>query len=145
MLFHIGTREHSKGILKSQINSINNKKGLTLDALHKAKELALEMYDAMKSNDLIKFYECINEGWKVKQNFAKGVTNERINKIGDTAIKNGALALKITGAGGGGHMFIYAEKPKHKSIIRTLKKFDANMVDFKYVEHGAKVFNINNL
>lgn len=145
LLFHIGTRNHSKGILKSQIRSINKKSKLTLAALHKSKELALEMYDAIKTDDLTKFYSCINEGWKAKQNFAKGVTNDRIEKISKNAIKNGALALKITGAGGGGHMFVYANKSKHNSIIRSLKRLDAQHVDFKYIHDGAQVFNINNL
>ena len=61
------------------------------------------------------------------------------------AIENGAIALKVTGAGGGGHLFIYAKPSKHDSIIKSLKKLGVNHVDFKYQNVGAKVFDINNL
>jgi D-glycero-alpha-D-manno-heptose-7-phosphate kinase len=145
LLFRLGDREHSKGILQSQINAINQSNKITVSSLHKAKELALEMYDALKENDLTKFSDILNMGWEVKRNYTKGVTNSRIEMVSKKAIEKGAMALKVTGAGGGGHFFIYAKPSKHNSIIKSLKKLGVNNVDFKYQNEGAKVFEINNL
>jgi len=145
LLFHLGNRKHSMGILQSQIKAINQSNKITMSSLHKAKELALEMYDALKENDLTKFSYILNEGWKAKRNYTKGVTNSRIEMISKKAIENGAMALKVTGAGGGGHFFVYAKPSKHNSIIKSLKKLGVNNVDFKYQDVGAKVFDINNL
>ena len=103
LLFRIGNRKHSVNILQKQINNIDKSKNKTLNALHTAKNLALEMNDALKNNDLEKFNEIINEGWKIKKQFAAGITNPRIEKISKEVIKNGAQSLKVTGAGGGGH------------------------------------------
>ena len=145
LLFHLGDRKHSRWILQSQINAINRSNKITLSSLHKARELALEMYDALKENDLTKFSDIVNKGWKVKRNYTKGVTNNRIEIISKKAIENGAISLKVTGAGGGGHFFIFANPSKHNSIIKSLKKLGVKNVDFKYQDVGAKVFDINNL
>ena len=145
LLFRLGDREHSKGILQSQIKSINQSNQTTILALHKAKELAIEMYDSLKENDLTKFSDILNRGWEAKRNYTKGITNKRIEMISKKAIENGAKALKVTGAGGGGHFFIYANPSKHNSIIKSLKKLGVNNVDFKYQNQGAKIFEINNL
>jgi len=145
LLFRLGNREHSKGILQSQIKAINQSNKITVSSLHKAKELALEMYDALKENDLTKFSDILNKGWEAKRNYTKGVTNSRIEMVSKKAIENGAMALKVTGAGGGGHFFIYAKPSKHNSITKSLKKLGVDNVDFKYQNVGAKVFDINNL
>jgi D-glycero-alpha-D-manno-heptose-7-phosphate kinase len=107
--------------------------------------LALDVNDALKNNDLEKFSELLNIGWKLKKQFASGVSNPRIEKIEKLALKHGAKSLKVTGAGGGGHMFVYAEPKKHKSIEDKLKKIGAEKVNFTYQDSGAKIFNITNL
>ena len=145
LLFRLGERGHSKGILQSQINSINRSNKTTISALHKSKELALEMYDSLKSNDLTKFSDIMNKSWEAKRNFTKGVSNKRIEMVSKKAIEKGAKSLKVTGAGGGGHFFVYADPSKHSSIIKSLKKLGVNSVDFKYQNQGAKIFEINNL
>jgi D-glycero-alpha-D-manno-heptose-7-phosphate kinase len=124
---------------------MNNPKTNTLNALHDSKNLALDVNDALKNNDLEKFSELLNRGWKIKKQFASGVSNPRIEKIEKLALKHGAKSLKVTGAGGGGHMFVYAEPKKHKSIEDKLKKIGAEKVNFTYQDSGAKIFNITNL
>jgi D-glycero-alpha-D-manno-heptose-7-phosphate kinase len=145
MLFRIGNRKHSLNILQKQIKNMNNPKTNTLNALHDSKNLALDVNDALKNNDLEKFSELLNRGWKIKKQFASGVSNPRIEKIEKLALKHGAKSLKVTGAGGGGHMFVYAEPKKHKSIEDKLKKIGAEKVNFTYQDSGAKIFNITNL
>ena len=60
-------------------------------------------------------------------------------------MNHGAQSLKVTGAGGGGHMFVYATARKHKSIERIMKELGAEKVNFTYQNSGAEVFDINNL
>jgi D-glycero-alpha-D-manno-heptose-7-phosphate kinase len=145
LLFRIGKRKHSANILQKQIKNINKSKIKTLNALHTAKNLALEMTDAFRSNDLEKFNEILNEGWKIKKQFATGISNPRIEKISKEVLKYGAQSLKVTGAGGGGHMFVYADTRKHESIEHIMKKLGAEKINFTYQNSGARVFDINNL
>ena len=145
LLFRLGDRKHSAGILKAQIRAINKSDSDTLEALHSAKSLALKMRDVLKQNDLVSFYKIINDGWKVKKRFAKGVSNTMIDNISKMAFSSGANALKVTGAGGGGHMYVYAEPKKHNSIKKALKRIGVSNVDFKFQSSGATVFDVNNL
>ena len=145
LLFHIGNRKHSAGILKSQIGDIKKSNKKTIESLHKAKELALEMRDALKINDLVKFSQILKTGWEVKKNYTKGITNQRIEKICNKAYANGATALKVTGAGGGGHLYVYAEPKKHLKITKELERLGVAKVNFLYENTGSKVFDLNNL
>ncbi len=103
------------------------------------------MRDALRQNDLVSFYEIINDGWRVKKRFTKGVSNRMIDNISKVTFSSGAKALKVTGAGGGGHMYVYAEPKKHNSIKRALKRIGVLNVDFKFQGSGATVFDVNNL
>ena len=145
LLFRLGDRKPSAGILKEQINAINKSNPETLTALHNAKDLALKMRDVLRQNDLDAFYEIINDGWKIKKKFAKGVSNRKIDDMSKLTFSKGAKAVKITGAGGGGHMYVYAVPRKHNSIKMALKKVGVLDVDFKFQKSGANVFDVNNL
>jgi D-glycero-alpha-D-manno-heptose-7-phosphate kinase len=145
LLFHLGNRKHSEGILKSQIADIKKSNKKTITSLHKAKELALDMRDALKMNDLTRFSQILKEGWEVKKNYTEGISNPKIEAVSKKAFSSGAIALKVTGAGGGGHLYVYAEPKKHSQIIKELTKIGVQKVNFQYENTGATVFTLNNL
>ena len=58
---------------------------------------------------------------------------------------SGANSVKVTGAGGCGHIYFYAEPKKHNLIKKELKKIGVLHVDFKFEKSGADVFDVNNL
>lgn len=142
MLFHLGGRKHSSKVLNSQIEKINKSNPITLAALHKAKELTLEMRDALKANDLVQFSEIINKSWKEKKKYTEVISNKKIELVSKSAFSNGAIALKVTGAGGGGHMYLYAHPSNHIKIERALKKLDTTKVDFHFQNSGASVLDV---
>jgi|TARA_B110000438_G_scaffold292336_1_gene330542 D-glycero-alpha-D-manno-heptose-7-phosphate kinase len=145
MLLYLGDRKHSEKILKKQINAINKSKKDTINALHHAKELTLMLYDALRQNDLTNFSDILDEGWETKKKFTVGVTNNQIENITKKLKKYGAESLKITGAGGGGHIYVYAPKNKHKKIIDEIPKLGLRQVEFKYTNFGAQIFDVSNL
>jgi D-glycero-alpha-D-manno-heptose-7-phosphate kinase len=142
LLFYMGSRGHSAKVLKKQVTNIEKSSSKTLEALDNAKKIAIQINDALKQNDLTKFVELINQGWEEKKKFATGVTNKRIEKICNNALLNGVEALKVTGAGGGGHLYVYAKQSKHKKIKDSLKKIGVNNIPFKFTNEGAKVNHI---
>lgn len=143
MLFFLGERKPSADILKIQSRNINRLNQKTMKALHKVSELSLELHDAFKQNDLTKFEEFLREGWEQKKQFAKGISNERIDFICRQVELNGSKAMKVTGQGGGGHLFVYAEKKKQTKIIKKLKKLGVPYIDFKYKNSNATVQNLS--
>ncbi|RZD41875.1 MAG: D-glycero-D-manno-heptose 7-phosphate kinase [Thaumarchaeota archaeon] len=142
MLFNTGTTRKSSDVLKSQQVSTKNQNNDTLNSLHTVKELAEDLYQSLKASDLQNFAEIMNKGWNAKKKFTKGVTNERIDKIYESAISSGAIGGKITGAGGGGHILLYCEKNKQQFVKEKMENMDLNFVKFKFYRNGAKVLNL---
>ena len=145
ILFHIGNRKHSSEILHKQLKNIKDRKPETMSALALAKQYALDMMDAFKQNDLTRFSEIMKHSWEEKKKFVRGVSDQRIDNLCKKILSSGAAAVKVTGAGGGGHIFAYAEKAKHKTIIQEMKKLNVKKVDFSYQNNGATVIDMGDM
>jgi D-glycero-alpha-D-manno-heptose-7-phosphate kinase len=144
LLFFLGDTRNSSKILTNQIKNIKNKKSETLDSLSYVKNLTLDMNNSLKKSDLSNFGNLLDKGWVAKKRFSSGITNEKIDKIYEKALKMGALGGKLTGAGGGGHMLFYCEKNKQKSLINSMKKVGLNQIHFNFYEYGPKVIDPRN-
>jgi len=142
LLFFVGMTRNSSHILSSLITNIKKRNKKTIDSLLSVKTLGLEMYDTLQNSDITKFGELLNKGWIAKKNFSKDVSNSKIDKLYSIAIQKGALGGKLTGAGGGGHLLLYCEKNKQKSVISNMKKLGLRQVDFKFYNDGPKVFDL---
>lgn len=145
LLFFIGNRKPSYDILSEQLKNINQNKLETINALNKVKELTLEMYDALRKNDLNLFQAILKQTWNEKKKYAAGITNKKIDAIIKKAFSSGAGAMKVTGAGGGGHLYVYAEKSNHKNIIRNMSKIGVKNVEFAFTEAGAKIVDVGDI
>lgn len=142
ILFHAGyPKDHIK-ILGNQLERIEQKIPETMESLHFVRNLADEMYDLLIHSDITSMGKLLHQGWMAKKKFVKSVTNDRIDKIYDVAIKLGASGGKITGAGGGGHMLFYCEQNKQKDVIDKLESLGLKHVKFNFQNDGSKVMNM---
>ena len=145
MLFNVGFRGHSSKLLGKQVANIKKSSKGPLEALHRQKEIALEITDALKRKDLTGFTELIKEGWEQKKNYANGITNKNIENISKIAFSNGASALKVTGAGGGGHMYLIAKPSRHKKIEKALQRLGVKKVPFNFTDQGTRQIELNHI
>ena len=145
MLFNIVYRGHSSKILEKQVANIKKSAKAPLEALHRQKELALEITNSLKKNDLTEFTELLKEGWEQKKKYAYGITNRTIEQICKISFLNGANALKVTGAGGGGHLYVVANPSKHKRLEKSLQKLGVNKVPFSFIDKGAQQIQLNHI
>ena len=56
-----------------------------------------------------------------EKKLSSGVTNDRIDSIYNTALKNGAIGGKVSGAGGGGFFTFYCNK-EHSKLRAAMKE-----------------------
>ena len=66
----------------------------------------------------------------------------KIDKIYESAISNGAIGGKITGAGAGGHILLYCEKNKQKLLKEKMKNIGLDFVKFNFHKNSPKVLNL---
>lgn len=141
ILFSLGYVRNNTKILTGQIDRIKQKNPTTLDSLDYVKEIAIQMHNSLKKNDLTTFGSLLHEGWMTKKKFTSGISNPQIDKIYKKALDSGAIGGKITGAGGGGHMLFYCESSKQKNIIKEMSKLGLRHMPFNFYFNGPRVFN----
>ena len=66
-----------------------------------------------------------------------GITNQKIDRWYNLAMKKGAFGGKILGAGGGGFLYIYAPEEKRQLITEALREL--RLVEFSFEEEGSKI------
>ncbi len=139
MLFFTGRTRDSSSILSCQDKGGRDDDGAVVQSLHNIKNLGYEIKDAIIEGDLRRFGELMAQAWENKKKLAKGITNERIDKLYSTAIENGAIGAKLTGAGGGGYLMLFCEKPNQRAVRDALSAQGLKQMDFKFDMHGAKI------
>lgn len=142
LLFFVGQTRDSAKLLSSQLKRAKNENKKTIESLQTVKSLASELNEALKKSDLTRFGELLHKGWIAKKDFTTGVTNKRIDKIYESALKAGASGGKLTGAGGGGHLLLYCEKSKNKRLVAKMKKMGLTHIDFKFYNEGPKILDL---
>ena len=63
----------------------------------------------------------MNFSWENKKKLSNDVSNHDIEKYLKIIIENGAYGAKVLGAGGGGFIFVLANKKIHRKIIQKTK------------------------
>ncbi|MFH1402727.1 MAG: GHMP kinase [Candidatus Altiarchaeota archaeon] len=142
LLVYAMDRSVSGDIITDQTKSYMQKKKNVVEALHSSKALALEVNYALRKGDFEKFGRLLHEGWDVKKKFSPMMTNRYIDSIYQLARKHGAMGGKITGAGGGGHMFFYCEPNKEQVVARKLEEAGAKVVPFTFDLEGLQTWEV---
>ncbi len=136
LLYYTGTSRLSSKIIEKQANNVIQKNEKSIEAMHKLKEQAVMMKEAVLKGSLSQIGEILDFGWKNKRQMAEGITNSTIDEIYDTAIKAGSTGGKMTGAGGGGFMMLYCPKNSRYKVIEALKKFGGEFRRYQFIQKG---------
>lgn len=138
VLFFTGTSRESANIIKDQIASTIENKKRNLEGMHQLKEVAYKMKEALLKGDVNGIAIELKNGWEAKKKTSKVISNPLIENIYLTAIQNGAIAGKISGAGGGGFMMFIVDPLKKLDVINALNKFDGKVQSVEFVDRGTK-------
>jgi len=133
MLFYTGRTRSSDPILKEQSARVP----AAVDALRVMKAQAEQGRDLLQRGDLDAFGRLLHEAWMLKRDLARGITDDEIDGMYAAARRAGALGGKISGAGGGGFLLLYAPAAVHDAVRETLHGYREVPVGLE--RDGAKV------
>lgn len=136
VLYYTGTSRLSSEIIKAQQANVIQKNSSSIDAMHKLKEQARMMKEAVLKGELDTIGEILNFGWVHKKNMATGITNQVLDNIYQAALDQGSIGGKISGAGGGGFMFFYCPGNTRYQVTNKLKEFGGDIKAFNFVAKG---------
>lgn len=134
LLFFTGVSRTASDICKKQIEE-TGKKTAQLSRMHAMVNDAVHILQGSASLD--EFGKLLHETWLLKRSLTSLISNDSIDEIYATAIKNGAIGGKLLGAGGGGFMLFFAPPERHSAIKMALRNL--LYVPFEFDEHGSQV------
>ncbi|MGT2505973.1 GHMP family kinase ATP-binding protein [Cupriavidus basilensis] len=127
VLFYTGVSRESAKIIAQQTAHVKSGEQKSLNALHAVKEEAIRMKEAILKGDFDGFADSMRTGWESKKKMADSITNASIDEVYDAAIAAGALAGKVSGAGGGGFMMFFVDPARRPDVMRTLAGFNGQV------------------
>jgi len=110
--------------------------------MHKIKETAVMMKEAVLKGEFDKIGDILNFGWQNKKLMASGITNPYLDEIYNIAMEAGATGGKISGAGGGGFMVFYCPNNTRTTVINALKKYKGKVQRYDFTTTGLKTWTI---
>jgi D-glycero-alpha-D-manno-heptose-7-phosphate kinase len=137
LLFFTGYSRSASAILEEQHHKSQMNDEMMISSLHFIKDIGLKSKKALENGDLTKFGELMNVHWEHKKERSGEMSNPKIDKWYNLAIKNGAVGGKLVGAGGGGFLMFYA---KDKVRLRhVMLQAGLEEVRFRFDFEGTKV------
>jgi D-glycero-alpha-D-manno-heptose-7-phosphate kinase len=142
VLFYTGVSRESAKIIADQSGNVRSGASGAMEAMHGIKREASIMKECLLRGDFTGIVESMRQGWESKKRSAKTVSNAHIEEVYDAAISAGALAGKVSGAGGGGFMMFYVPPDKRMDVIRTLNHFDGQVSNCHFTKHGTQAWRL---
>lgn len=135
LVFTGGTRLSSK-VIESQLKNVAAGKRGVLDALAHMKELAVEAKTALLRGRLADLGEILHDDWLQKKATSRSVTTTQIDYLYDEARRYGALGGKVSGAGGGGFMFMLCPFDRKPGVVARLTELGARVSPVQFCPDG---------
>lgn len=148
VLYFTGASRSSAAIIDQQKKNTASGNQKAIDAMHRIKQSAIDMKLALLKGDMQAFAKILGQGWEDKKKMAEAISNPMIQEVFDVAIPAGALAGKVSGAGGGGFVMLMVEPTRKKEVISALKELDGFVMPFQFTEggaHGWKIYSTDKI
>lgn len=138
MLFYTGIKRTASDVAQSYVEDIDCKKR-QLRVMKDLVEEALELLG--NGHDIRGFGELLNETWQMKRSLSCAVSNPEVDELYSRARASGAIGGKLTGAGGGGFLLLFAPPGAHAKI----KQAFGNLihVPFKFEFSGSQIIFVD--
>ncbi|MCS7092174.1 MAG: dehydrogenase [Patescibacteria group bacterium] len=141
VLYYTGRSRESAKIIDEQSRNARERDEQTIEAMHELKQESYVMKEALLRGDIELFAQYLGKSWQAKKKTARSITNPQLDAIYDLAMKTGAYAGKISGAGGGGFMMFLIQPALRLELIQTLNSLGKGMViNAHFTPSGAEAW-----
>jgi D-glycero-alpha-D-manno-heptose-7-phosphate kinase len=137
-----GQSRRSEAIIREQLSGIGRSDRKTLDGLHQLKADAVAMKQALLTGDIGGMAAILRDSWEAKRATAKNISTEVIEDLFAAAFQNGALAGKVSGAGGGGFLMFIVDPEARGKVIAALNASGGNASPVHFTFKGVEAWPI---
>lgn len=138
LLVYTGATRVSARIIHSQMSGLSERDGDVSRAMNEMKELTLAAKDALLTGRLTDFASILHREWEAKKRTSSEVSNPHLDDMYRQARELGALGGKVSGAGGGGFMFLYCPFDRKPAVSRRLVEMGAEVLPISFQPVGME-------
>jgi D-glycero-alpha-D-manno-heptose-7-phosphate kinase len=138
LLVYTGATRVSANIIESQIRGLSAGSYDVTSAMDHMKALTIEAKDALLTGRLGDFADILHEEWEAKKRTSDSVTTPRIDEMYDEARRLGAIGGKVSGAGGGGFMFLYCPFDRKAAVTKRLVELGGDVIPMAFEPDGMQ-------
>jgi D-glycero-alpha-D-manno-heptose-7-phosphate kinase len=143
LLCYTGRTRSSDQIIEHQTENWTGGDEQALAGLRASKDLALAMKNALLQRHLTEFGELLGAAWEQKKRLSSKISNDFIDTAYETAIGEGALGGKVTGAGGGGYMLFYCPFQRRHRVANALLELGGEVTEFAFTSNGLTTWSVH--
>jgi len=143
LLYFTGVSRESAQIIDEQRANVNQRHMEAIEAMHRLKEEAVTMKEAVLTGDFEKVARSFRQSWDAKKRMAKTISNNAIDTVFECALAAGATAGKVSGAGGGGFMMLIVPPSRRMDVSRALAASGGQVINCHFTKHGTQGWKIN--
>jgi D-glycero-alpha-D-manno-heptose-7-phosphate kinase len=102
-------------------------------------KIARGMHAALAHHDWDGVARLLREEWKLRRTNAPGITTPLIERLMKAAARNGGLAAKVCGAGGGGCVIFFVEPGAKQRVAEVLRASGGHILNCRVARAGLTV------
>ena len=142
VLYYTGRSRSSAAIISEQQKNTSSGNAVAIEAMHRIRQSSTDMKLALLKGDMDEFGRILGRAWEDKKKMADAITNPVIQEAFDTALEAGAVAGKVSGAGGGGFIMLMVPPTRKMAVVRALGTLPGQVVPFQFTERGAHAWRV---
>jgi D-glycero-alpha-D-manno-heptose-7-phosphate kinase len=140
-----GISRSSEAIILDQQSGMSATNGNNREGLLRLKSDAVEMKQALLRGNIGHMAEILARSWEAKKRTAAGVSTTLIEHFLEAGLASGALAGKVSGAGGGGFIMFIVPPHKRVALIRTLREAGGDPAPIHLTSRGSEAWTVARL
>ena len=106
--------------------------------LKSIRDCAIEMEQALSRGQIESIARVFAREWQARKKLAPNISTPQMDQLIRSAIRKGAMAGKVCGAGGGGCIAFIVPPAKKQSIIEELTSNGGQVLPFHFVSRGLR-------
>jgi D-glycero-alpha-D-manno-heptose-7-phosphate kinase len=144
LLYFTGTSRESAKIIDQQTSNLESPESSeAVDAMEQVKAQSYLLKEQLLKGNIVGIADALNAGWKSKKQTAAGISNSDIDNLISIALKAGALAGKVSGAGGGGFIMFLVDPEKRSNVEQALSKQKGGIFNCSFSHIGLETWAVS--
>lgn len=143
VLYSTRVSRSSAAIIDEQTRNMHEPGSASIDALKRLKDDAIAMKEAILNGDFAGLVERMRDSWEAKKLTAHGISTPEIDRLFQQAMEAGALAGKVSGAGGGGFVMFFVDPSRRMDVIRAISASGGEVRPCHFTNRGTEGWRID--